>query len=249
MVKRSRDTSVASSSTADNKESTSAESDSPRPTKFNAADIVEVDTSMSTIQCSLPPHKECLTFPSIEKFELHYAKDHSNRCVSCGKNFPTAHLLALHGDEHHNPFREALQEQGEKTYGCFVEGCEKKCSTPQKRRLHLIDKHLFPKVYNFKIVETGIDRSVSMLQEGRRRRVSTTTDQAGSQRRWESKTDSFSKNQSSSAQSLVKEVTEPISTGADSNTNVSDGMVHDLEQSMSALRFVPPSVTNKRRGQ
>lgn len=31
-------------------------------------------------------------------------------------------------------------------YGCFIEGCERKCSTPQKRRMHLIDKHMFPKV-------------------------------------------------------------------------------------------------------
>lgn len=31
-------------------------------------------------------------------------------------------------------------------FGCFVEGCERKCSTPQKRRRHLIDKHMFPRV-------------------------------------------------------------------------------------------------------
>ncbi|KAG2017135.1 hypothetical protein GB937_005733 [Aspergillus fischeri] len=30
-------------------------------------------------------------------------------------------------------------------YSCFIEDCDRKCSTPQKRRMHLIDKHMFPK--------------------------------------------------------------------------------------------------------
>ena len=127
------------------------------------------------MQCSLPPHR-LLSFPTIEAFELHYAKDHCNRCTSCGNNLPSPHFLALHIDENHNPLREELEAKGEKTYGCFVEDCDKKCSTPQKRRLHLIDKHAFPKIYKFRVVDKGIDHASSMLQESKshRRRVSTT---------------------------------------------------------------------------
>lgn len=47
------------------------------------------------------------------------------------------------------------------------------CSTPQKRRLHCIDKHQFPKNYNFIIIKDGIDRRTSMLLSPHRRRSST----------------------------------------------------------------------------
>lgn len=31
---------------------------------------------------------------------------------------------------------------------CFVEDCDKLCADPAKRRLHVIDKHNYPKVSN-----------------------------------------------------------------------------------------------------
>lgn len=112
--------------------------------------VIEVDATSSTpvpvMYCDLPPHKETLSFMTYEDYEVHYSKSHTNRCSACGKNFPTSHFLNLHMEENHNPMREALAARGEKTYGCFVEDCERKCSTPQKRRMHLIDKHMFPKV-------------------------------------------------------------------------------------------------------
>ena len=55
--------------------------------------------------------------------------------------------------------------------------CEKVTLTPQKRRLHLIDKHGYPRSYYFQIVETGQGKRMSLLKggesgAGRRRRVS-----------------------------------------------------------------------------
>ncbi|KIW26670.1 uncharacterized protein PV07_06485 [Cladophialophora immunda] len=247
MVKRSRESSTLSSS-SDTASSVAEESQSPRPAKLSAVATVDALPARPVMQCSLPPHRETLDFASIEDFEVHYAKDHSNRCTSCGKNFPTAHFLALHIDENHNAFREAMQAKGEKTYACFVEDCERKCSTPQKRRLHLIDKHLFPKIYNFRIVDTGIDKSTSMLHESRRRRVSTTTDQITSNghRRRQSRTD----NKKNSAALSLKENKDKERKGGPSfepNQDVSDAAINDLESSLSALRFVPPSVANRQR--
>jgi hypothetical protein len=247
MVKRSRKSSILSSDNEVDSPHT-AESESPRPTKLNAA-MVDVPAAHAVIQCSLPPHRDILDFTSIEDFEVHYAKDHSNRCTSCGKNFPTAHFLALHIDENHNTFREALQSRGEKTFACFVEDCDKICSTPQKRRLHLIDKHLFPKVYNFRIVDTGIDRSTSMLHESRRRRVSTTSDQTSSNghRRRHSQAN---RPQSSAAVSSDSE--KGLANGGEHNSvrskpNVSDAAIKDLEASMSALQFVPPQIRQRNK--
>ncbi|KAH0846984.1 hypothetical protein AYO21_02320 [Fonsecaea monophora] len=248
MVKRSRESSALCSS-SDTASSAGEESQSPRSAKFSAVTTVAALPVMPVMQCSLPPHRETLDFASIEDFEVHYAKDHSNRCTSCGKNFPTAHFLALHIDENHNSFREALQAKGEKTYACFVEDCDRKCSTPQKRRLHLIDKHLFPKIYNFRIVDTGIDKSTSMLHESRRRRVSTTSDQicsTRSHRRQHSRTDN---NNNLSPVSPKQNVNRDRNGGPNFGPikHVSDAAISDLESSLSALRFVPPSVANKQR--
>jgi hypothetical protein len=241
MVKRSRESSIHSTESDEGSPAT-PRSESPRPAKIALA-MVDAPPAKAVMQCSLPPHRDTLDFASIEDFEIHYAKDHSNRCTSCSKNFPTAHFLALHIDENHNPFREALQAKGEKTYACFVESCDRKCSTPQKRRLHLIDKHLFPKIYNFRIVDTGIDKSTSMLRENRRRRVSTSVDQtasSGTRRR-----QSQAGKKESSAYVLPDQrglLPEDESPNLKSRQNVSDATIHDLETSMSALRFVPPQI-------
>lgn len=243
MVKRARESSDLSSGNDETPSITTADSASPPTAKLNAVAMGDAALAPAVMQCSLPPHRETLNFSSIEDFEVHYAKDHSNRCTSCSKNFPTAHFLALHIDENHNTFREALQGRGEKTYACFVEDCEKMCSTPQKRRLHLIDKHLFPKIYNFRIVDTGIDKSTSMLYETRRRRVSTAADHTGSNgtRRRHSQAQKF---ESSAAVLAEKEKESPDDQAhiLKSEQNVSDAAIKDLETSMSALRFVPPQI-------
>ncbi|KAI1626650.1 hypothetical protein EDD37DRAFT_605484 [Exophiala viscosa] len=252
MVKRSRDSSVASAELIVDEDTNSL-----HHAKLNAVEMKGCSPSKGAMQCSLSPHREPLDFASIEDFETHYVKDHSNRCTSCGKNFPTAHFLALHIDENHNTFREVLQAKGEKTYACFVEDCDKKCSTPQKRRLHLIDKHLFPKIYNFRIVDTGIDKSASMLQEGRRRRVSTADDlvQARGRRRRQSEADSNtsrvdpvpvppeSNHEAPSKQNQKRQEDGNFRSGK----AVSDATISDLAASMSSLQFVPPSVASKQR--
>lgn len=218
-------------------------------TASSPAKLIELDedscsSALTTMQCLLPPHQP-LTFASAEEFDVHYAKEHTNRCVSCGKNFPSAHYLTLHIDENHNPVREELAAKGEKTYGCFLEDCDKKCSTPQKRRLHLIDKHMFPKIYNFRIVDQGIDKSNSMLQGGQRRRLSTNSP--------------ISHQRRSSMQTLAQPLHQDALPKYEGEMNVGEARdvapaklrvnevnassaVDKLEKSLSALRFVPSSV-------
>jgi hypothetical protein len=67
------------------------------------------------MQCSLPPHRETISFASYDEYEVHYAKFHVNRCTECGKNFPTGHFLSLHIEESHDPLMQARKEKGEKT--------------------------------------------------------------------------------------------------------------------------------------
>ena len=197
-----------------------------------------VSSSAAVMKCTLPPHREPLQFDTLEAFDVHYAQTHTNRCSECQQNFPTAHFLTLHIDENHNPLRQAWQERGEKTYACFLPDCDRKCATPQKRRLHLIDKHDFPRTYNFRIIDQGIDKATSMLKEGQRRRISTSTDTTqsiGHRRRTSSL--------AGAQQQPVK--TERLSSNTSPSEDPAEVDIDELGRSMSALRFVPASVTRR----
>jgi hypothetical protein len=242
MGKRTRETSFSptvedSSSPATVATSLDAEGQEP-PTKLvieNGPPSVEV-----VMKCSLPPHRDALDFDSLLAFDIHYAKEHSNRCSECGRNFPSSHFLTLHIEENHNPLREALQERGEKTYACFLPECDRKCSTPQKRRLHLIDKHGFPRFYSFRLIDSGVDKSTTMLKEGHRRRISTSTNptqSTGHRRR------TSSLGVASHHPSKMNGTTN--NDPAPAKTAEPDAEVDALETSMSALRFIPTSVTRR----
>ncbi|KAI9883027.1 MAG: hypothetical protein M1823_005204 [Watsoniomyces obsoletus] len=125
---------------------------------------------LELIRCALPPHGSTMTFPSYDAYEVHYQQMHANRCAECGRNFPTEHFLGLHIAENHDPLNRARKARGEKIYACFVEDCDRVCSAPPKRRLHLIDKHMYPKNYDFAIVNHGIDQRTSMLRSPREHR-------------------------------------------------------------------------------
>ena len=273
MGKRSRETSFSPS--VDSPVATPASDESsqdeilPQAKAVHAADP---EVSVSRMQCSLPPHREVLSFASIEEYELHYAKDHSNRCASCGRNFPTSHFLNLHIDENHNPLRAAAEAKGERTYACFVEDCDRICSTPQKRRLHLIDKHMFPKLYNFRIVDYGVDKSMSMLRGGQRRRLSTAEDNKGrekprtrthnggetSQGHAKFAASSSSRNGENGNQLAPSTTTSNVAAIRAEREDATPSLatkgkpkvlpkddLADLEKSMSALRFVPTSVLRR----
>ncbi|KAJ5461355.1 uncharacterized protein N7458_002907 [Penicillium daleae] len=195
---------------------------------------------VEVMHCALPPHRETLAFASYEDYEVHYQQAHVNRCSLCSKNFPTAHFLNLHIEENHDSLVAAMRARGEKTYGCFIEDCERKCSSPQKRRLHLIDKHMFPRTYNFYIINDGIDKQTSLLRplnKSHRRRISSasiSSIQEGRLRR-----------RSSVSQPTVPQRAEPQSPGRAADT-ADDMEIDGLAQSMSALRFVPASVMRNR---
>lgn len=101
-----------------------------------AAKITELDLSDNEsicgleIRCSLPPHREPLVFSSYGEYEAHYRDQHTNRCVDCRKNFPSAHLLGLHIEEMHDSFAQLRRERGEQTVSWpleFSAGTELSC--------------------------------------------------------------------------------------------------------------------------
>ena len=142
---RSRSHSNSISDPGSDSTSTSPSS-TPTSKKYNRIDPKLTPLHKPIITCNFLPTCNQRPFSSYAEFESHYHQQHTNRCHECNKNFPTDRYLMIHIAENHDVFNELKREAGEKTYQCFVEGCERLCSTPRKRRLHVIDKHGFPKV-------------------------------------------------------------------------------------------------------
>ncbi|KAG9879657.1 hypothetical protein KCU98_g21176, partial [Aureobasidium melanogenum] len=201
------------------------------PGKYTHLDASTSHTANTAITCTLPPHQP-IKFTTYNDYEVHYLKAHSFRCIECAKNFPTEHFLSLHIAESHDPLNRVKQDRGEKTYHCFVEDCEKVCSTPQKRRMHLIDKHMFPRNYDFHIVNHGSDNRTSLLRsEGKSRQKQS---KAPSNLAQEDTTESLH------ASELMETEVNEISN-LDEPTK--DESMDDIANSMAALKFVPKSVT------
>ncbi|KAK9382636.1 uncharacterized protein V2V93DRAFT_365652 [Kockiozyma suomiensis] len=130
-------------------------------------------SSKPIIKCALPPlcSKNPPSFFSTAAYELHYRTQHSLACIECKEIFPSEHFLDLHISENHDPFTETRRDRGQKIYRCFVEDCDKVCSDTRKRRMHLINKHGYPKEFMFSVVNRGIRRGQTSLLNPPRRRT------------------------------------------------------------------------------
>ncbi|KAL9586163.1 MAG: hypothetical protein Q9212_001084 [Teloschistes hypoglaucus] len=189
------------------------------------------------MKCSLAPHREVLTFDTFEAFEVHYAQIHTNRCSECHKNFPTDHFLGLHISENHDPLIEVQKAREEKT----------------KRRMHLLAKHFFPKDYDYFIVNDGIDKRSSMLRT-RHRRGSSAASRAlqrnhrlgGNNSKPETQ-DQIDQDKETLSENMTSE-SLPLKESPSETRASAPADVDNLTSTMSALKFVPPSIRFGRGG-
>ncbi|KOS19282.1 Zinc finger protein 511 [Escovopsis weberi] len=239
----------------------------PRHVKTPTIDDGDEDGPEFAMRCSLPPHREAIGFRSYGDYEAHYQRDHTNRCLECRRNFPTEHLLGIHIEECHDPLARVARERGEHTYSCFVEGCARKCMTPQKRRLHLIDKHSYPKNFFFAVTKQGVDGRRSLLNESgaqvhRRRSSSGAAQQApkggrrgstqepsqapagrqGARAKPKSKPKPDSESEPGPAMGAVAAAAAAEVPVDGAEKTQQDVEMAELTGAMSALQFVPPSV-------
>lgn len=124
-------------------------------------------------------------------------------------------------------------------FSCFVEGCERKCLTHQKRRMHMIDKHMYPKNFFFAVTKEGIDGRRSLLNDGHGRRRSSTATQNKEIRRREDTREPSSPGKKSP--NLKPATAKPEDKDKKSQSKV-DTEMEDLTGAMSSLQFVPQSV-------
>lgn len=198
--------------------------------------------------CHLPPHPP-LIFPNYSAYEVHYHSSHTNRCTTCRANFPSPHFLALHITEHHDPLAASRRARGEKGFACFVEGCDKTCSQWKKRRSHLVDRHGFPRNYDFFIVDTGVDGRRSMLRAGVDARGHRKSSREGRRRSGTETAENTPPTDLRGASVGDEEAEETLTWTPAVLTPASEVDLEQLTASMSSLKMVPRSVTfGKRKG-
>lgn len=119
------------------------------------------DLETGQLVCRMPPcYNKPKIFGDYPSYELHMINFHTHICQKCKKRFPSQIILDIHIEENHDPFFALKRERGEKVYRCLnfsnTNGCRKLCSDRKKRRLHMIDKHGYPKAFNFGIIDHGM---------------------------------------------------------------------------------------------
>lgn len=125
--------------------------------------------------------------------------------------------------------------------------------------MHLIDKHVFPKNYDFFIVNSGIDKRSSMLRPHHRKLSSAASRAFAREQKPTSSSKTSSANQDDWTSSLPdtsmisSDTAQDLSSGESAKQPVgppksADPVVEDLTSTMSELRFVPPSVRFGRGG-
>jgi len=132
--------------------------------------------------------------------------------------------------------------------------------TPQKRRLHLIDKHMYPKNFFFAITQTGIDGRRSLLIEpGHSRRRSSTSSNLKDARKRASALECVASTERVSPVSVAvsednvgEDLMEGLQPEADKEDDPERAVVHneppvdtdmdELAGAMLSLQFVPASI-------
>ncbi|KAJ3565624.1 hypothetical protein NPX13_g7437 [Xylaria arbuscula] len=201
--------------------------DDPQPAEeqeeiYPAAKIAEldesaVDTSSDiAMRCSLPPHRDVLSFTTYGDYEAHYNKLHTNRCADCHKNFPSEHLLNVHFEDCHDVFAAVKREKGEHTN------------------------------YFFALTKDGIDGRTSLLLDGghHRRRSSTATTASVSKtspRRRSLRQAELSKPQEGEAREPSPVESRELPRKAPPAETL-DVEMDNLAGAMSSLQFIPTSI-------
>jgi hypothetical protein len=117
--------------------------------------------------------------------------------------------------------------------------------------MHLIDKHTFPKDYDFYVVNDGIDRRSSMLRSGKHRRRSSAAQhmtEIEERRRRNSTLETISSEKQDSKETEAVKEENPEENPKAPSAAVKDVDMDVLSGAMSSLKFVPPSVRFGRGG-
>ena len=110
--------------------------------------------------------------------------------------------------------------------------------------MHLIDKHIFPKEYDFYVVDDGIDRRSSMLRSGRHRRKSSATQQTliAETRHRSSTLETTTEMQGTNDGKEAPQEESPDGNRVLTLGSSQDADMEELAGAMSALKFVPRNV-------
>ncbi|EDO17012.1 hypothetical protein Kpol_1065p27 [Vanderwaltozyma polyspora DSM 70294] len=116
-----------------------------------SSDLEQESVDRSSSKCIICNEYPCLneSIP-IELYQSHMDNLHDNICIKCNANFINEHLLSMHLEESHNPFKQL------KDLKCFEPDCSIIVNSHQERIKHLKSVHNYPDDYNFNIIYNGV---------------------------------------------------------------------------------------------
>ncbi|KAJ2741739.1 hypothetical protein GGI20_004974 [Coemansia sp. BCRC 34301] len=126
-------------------------------------DNVQQHPAEHHIICHDAPCLGSVVLPSTLAFERHYDQMHRNTCSVCSAIFPSVHWLDLHVQELHDAFFDARIARGDSAFRCFLPTCPELFACPDKRRLHMIDRHKFPINFTWSLLRVGLLLDVNSL--------------------------------------------------------------------------------------
>jgi hypothetical protein len=108
--------------------------------------------------------------------------------------------------------------------------------------MHLIDKHAFPKDYDFYVVNDGIDRRSSMLRSGRHRRKSSAAQQSSIAQRNRQRSSTLDASTKTKDTEDERDESPEGSQALTPGSSQADDDMKGLTGAMSSLKFVPAAV-------
>ncbi|KAJ1664705.1 hypothetical protein IW140_003964 [Coemansia sp. RSA 1813] len=117
--------------------------------------LVESGILRHPIFCNSPPCLGSAAFPTTLAFEKHYDQVHQNMCSTCSAIFPSSHWLDLHIQELHDAFFSARIAHGDKAFQCFLPSCPETFACSERRKLHMVGEHQFPRSFDWMLVRNG----------------------------------------------------------------------------------------------
>ena len=110
------------------------------------ANVSDDDDEEQSICCEL-----CGQYVANSDYDHHYESVHVHCCSFCGKVYPSAHLLSIHLEEHHDSFFVVMSEK-KNMFQCLVEDksqCSKTFRTASERDAHMVSDHFYVPGYSF----------------------------------------------------------------------------------------------------
>lgn len=105
-------------------------------------------------------------FDSLLRYEAHYNSSHRHVCQTCGRVYPTSHLLEVHVLETHDVMFTMLAQK-QCMFQCLLADCPLRFKTWKDRKNHMIKLHKYPPNYRYDRAKSGKQTKTAVTPSAR----------------------------------------------------------------------------------